>query len=222
MLKFYSLLLSSFFFISFVSVANESNLLFVSGSCYKNNDICERIDYDDKLIKKTSPEEIDFELFINSKNKKYINKSENNNQFEHVLLVYNQLSSGDDVENAEIIKTIELLKEDIKQRQLLISMITEDKYDKDILMNSVELTYMEKQVAYLNLLNNQNEKLKLVYKEIEHFYPQDKNSVLEKELNLQSENINQAYQTIVDALEFDINMSHQLIHFFEILNNEVK
>ncbi|WP_298771152.1 hypothetical protein [uncultured Shewanella sp.] len=167
-----------------------------------------------------------FELspLLNDENHRYITADEKGFNFDYIRDLYIKSSQGKILTSEEIKGAVSELKSDLHEREVLYKAINNGTIDIPNKFSSIELQYKYKQYKYIHAFSLENTREKKITKQLSQFKVSAELIHLNKQLKIQSENIERATKAIEASLSKDIKLEKSLIHYFQSVgeSNEKK
>ncbi|WP_299495636.1 hypothetical protein [uncultured Shewanella sp.] len=167
-----------------------------------------------------------FELspLLNDENHRYILEDEKGFNFDYIRDLYIKSSQGGTLTSEEVKGAVSELESDLHEREVLYGAINIGTIEIPNNFSSIELQYKYKQYKYIHAFSLENIREKKVIKQLSQFKVSAELIHLNKQLNIQSENIERATEAIKASLSKDIQLEKSLIHYFQSVgeSNEKK
>lgn len=171
--------------------------------------------YKQKLVFNEKTLEFKLDPLLSNVNHKYIIDINKNIDFENIRDLYIKSSRDETLMSGDVEGVINGMECDVHEREALYKAIMAGKTDIPKDLDSIELQYKYKQNEYIHALAQENIRLEKIIEQLKKYKLSAHLIHLNKQVEIQSKNIEQAVIAIKSSLLKDIQLEQSLIAYFK-------
>ncbi|MFA1562794.1 hypothetical protein [Aliivibrio fischeri] len=169
---------------------------------------------DDYLLEKSLDSYSD-KYLLKSDKIRIVNKDKSVINFHFIRKIYKDSTKNIPVNSVDVKKIITQLNYDIAERIVLYNMFDKESNQLYIGIKGNELKYRQKQFRYLKAFHEENNRIKLLLKNLDNFKHSEEIEILKNKIQLQEKRINSALSKVKVYLKADIEVEKELLNYFQ-------